>query len=315
MQREDQAEPSKASVGVGPPVAPDEAGTSSQNMKAIAAMVAATMAFTMGDAAMKLVSSAMPTGQAVFLRCSGSVLMVAIAAAYAGVLGTIRQALVPLMAWRSLGDAGSALFFQSALPRMTFADIMGVLQLTPLALTAASAIFLGANVGWRRWCAVGAGLAGAMLVIKPGSTTFNVFALFAVMTVLCGTLRDIATRRIQGTISPLIIILLSQSLVALCALGLAVAETWVWPSLSHVLLLIFAAATTLIGHLWIIKSLRIGDIATVAPFRYAGIVWAILLGVMLWGEFPDALSLLGIAILIAAGLYTFHRERQHRRGT
>ncbi|MDP1911330.1 MAG: DMT family transporter, partial [Hyphomicrobium sp.] len=155
---------------------------------------------------------------------------------------------------------------------------------------------------------------GAMLVIKPGTTTFNVFALFAVMTVLCGTLRDIATRRIQGTISPLVIMLLSQSLVALGALGLAVSETWVWPSLSHVLLLIFAAATTLIGHLWIIMSLRIGDIATVAPFRYAGIVWAILLGFMLWGELPDALSFLGIAILIAAGLYTFHRERQHRQG-
>ncbi len=313
MQRKDQAEPSKAPVDVVPPVASDQTVTSPQNIMAIAAMVAATMAFTMGDAAMKLVSTAVPTGQAVFLRCSGSVLMVAVAAAYAGVLGTIRQALVPLMAWRSLGDAGSALFFQSALPRMTFADIMGVLQLTPLTLTAASAIFLGAHVGWRRWCAVGAGLVGAMLVIKPGSTTFNVFALFAVMTVLCGTLRDLTTRRMQGTISPLIIMLLSQSVVAVGALALALAETWVWPPFHHVLLLLFAAAATLIGHLWIIKSLRIGDIATVAPFRYAGIVWAILLGLMLWGEVPDALSLLGIAILIAAGLYTFHRERQHRQ--
>ena len=77
------------------------------------------------------------------------------------------------MGWRGVGDVGSALFFLAALARMPFADLMGILQMTPLSLTAASALFLGEHIGWRRWTAVVTGFAGALLVIKPGSSAFN----------------------------------------------------------------------------------------------------------------------------------------------
>lgn len=293
----------------------DEASgaTPARNLKAIAAMVLATIVFNFGDAAMKLVSGTIPTGQSVFMRCLLSVLLVTAAAIYTGVIGTLRRAFVPLMAWRSAGDAGSALFFQAALARMPFADIMGVFQLTPLTLTAASAVFLGARVGWRRWCAVAAGLLGALLVIKPGSSTFNVWALVALLSVLCGTLRDISTRRLDGNLSPLIIMMVSQAAVALVALATVFFEPWVWPTPLQVGQIALASICVLVGHLWVIMSLRTGDIATVAPFRYAGIIWAILLGLLFWGELPDALTFVGIAILISAGLYTFYRERKLAR--
>lgn len=277
---------------------------------AIGAMVLATIAFTLGDAAMKLIAGAVPPGQAVFLRCTGSAIMVAAATAYAGVLTDARRALVPLMAWRSAGDAGSALSFQAAVGRMPFADIVGILQLTPLALTAASAIFLGNYVGWRRWTAVAVGLLGALLVIKPGTSAFNIWAVFAIGTVLFGTLRDITTRKLDGGISPLVIMMLSQTGVALVAASFAAFESWHWPTAREALLIAFSAAVTLLGHLWVIASIRGGDIATVAPFRYAGILWAILLGLIVWGELPDAPSILGMAILIGAGIYVFHRERR-----
>lgn len=281
-----------------------------RNLRAIAAMVASTIAFTLGDATMKLVGHATPTGQSVFLRCVVAVLLVAAAATYTGAIRTVRRAFVPDMGWRSLGDAGNAMCFQAALARMPFADIMGVLQLTPLSLTAASAMFLGARVGWRRWCAVAAGLAGALLVIKPGSSAFNAWALVALLSVLFGTPRDITTRRLDGGISPLVILMLSQSVVALAALTALGFETWVPLTLLQCGQIIIAAACTLIGHLWVITALRTGEIAVVAPFRYAGIVWAILMGLMLFGDFPDALTIMGIAILISAGVYTFNRERK-----
>lgn len=284
-----------------------------RSLKAIGAMVMATVAFTFGDAAMKLVASSVPTGQSVFLRCACAVLLVACAAAYTGALASIREAFVPLMAWRSAGDAGSALFFQAALAHMLFADIVGVLQLTPLCLTAASALFLGARVGWRRWCAVVVGLSGALLVIKPGSSAFNAWALLAVLSVFCGTLRDITTRRMDRAISPLVIMLVSQAVVALLALGMIAVETWVWPTPLQWAQIVIAAVCTLVGHLWVISSLRLAEIAIVAPFRYAGIVWAILFGLILWGELPDALSVIGIGLLISAGLYTFYRERKLSR--
>jgi len=284
-----------------------------RNLKGIAAMVAATALFTCGDAAMKLVSASLPTGESVFVRGVSTVTIVTIAAFWTGAIYRLRDALVRAMAWRSVGDVGSALFFQAALARMPFADLMGILQVTPLSLTAASALFLGERVGWRRWTAVAVGFAGALLVIKPGSSAFNAWALLGVLSVLCGTLRDVSTRRLDVALSPLLIMLLSQLVVATAGLGCWVFEVWKLPSMGELFALVFASAFSLLGHLCVIYSLRSGEMAAVAPFRYAGIVWAILLGFLIWKELPDALSLGGISTLVSAGLYTLYRERQLRR--
>ena len=195
------------------------------NLKGIAAMVAATALFTCGDAAMKLVSGSLPTGETVFVRGVSTVTIVTIAAFWTGAIYGLRDAFVRAMGWRSIGDVGSALFFQGALARMPFADLMGILQMTPLSLTAASALFLGEHVGWRRWTAVGIGFTGALLVIKPGSSAFNAWALLGVLSVLCGTLRDVNTRRLDVALSPLLIMLLSQIVVAFSGLGCRVFET------------------------------------------------------------------------------------------
>ena len=276
-------------------------------------MVAATAFFNCGDAAMKIVSDSLPTGETVFLRGVCTVVLVTIAAFSTGAIYGLRQALVRPMGWRSIGDVGSALFYQGVLARMPFADLAGILQIAPLSLTAASALFLGEHVGWRRWTAVAIGFAGALLVIKPGSSAFNAWALLGVLSVLCGTLRDVSTRRLDVAISPLIIMLLSQIVVAASGLGCWVFETWKVPDAAELLALAFASVFSLVGHLFVIYSLRSGEMAAVAPFRYAGILWAILLGLLIWNQLPDALSLAGICILVSAGLYTFYREQKLRR--
>jgi drug/metabolite transporter (DMT)-like permease len=284
-----------------------------RNVKGIAAMVAATALFTCGDAAMKLVSSSLPTGETVFVRGLSTVTIVTVAAFWTGAIYRLRDALVRPMGWRSVGDVGSALFFQGALARMPFADLMGILQVTPLSLTAASALFLGEQVGWRRWTAVALGFTGALLVIKPGSSAFNAWALLGVLSVLCGTLRDVSTRRLDVALSPLLIMMLSQLVVASAGLVCLVFETWKVPNVGEFFVLVFASVFSLAGHLCVIYSLRSGELAAVAPFRYAGIVWAILLGYLIWKELPDTLSLGGISILVSAGLYTLYREQQLRR--
>jgi drug/metabolite transporter (DMT)-like permease len=283
------------------------------NLKGIAAMVAATALFTCGDAAMKLVSSSLPTGETVFVRGVCTVTIVTIAAFWTGAIYRLRDAFVRSMAWRSAGDVGGALFFQAALARMPFADLMGILQMTPLSLTAASALFLGEHVGWRRWTAVAIGFAGTLLVIKPGTSAFNAWALLGVLSVLSGTLRDVSTRRLDVALSPLLIMMLSQLVVASGGLCCWVFEVWKVPSLGEFLALSFASVFSLVGHLCVIFSLRSGEVAAVAPFRYAGIVWAILLGFLIWNQLPDAPSLIGMLVLTSAGLYTFYREQQLRR--
>lgn len=273
-------------------------------------MVAATALFTCGDAAMKLVSASVPTGEAIFVRGACTVTAVTIAAFWTGAIYGLRQAFVRPMAWRSVGDVGGALFFQGALARMPFADLMGIIQMTPLSLTAASALFLGEQVGWRRWTAVAVGFAGALLVIKPGTSAFNAWALLGVLAVLSGTLRDVSTRRLDVALSPLLIMMLSQIVVAGAGLACWVFETWKVPGRAELLCLAIASVFSLAGHLCVIHSLRSGEVAAVAPFRYAGILWAILVGLLIWNQLPDALSLAGISILVSAGLYTFYREQK-----
>jgi drug/metabolite transporter (DMT)-like permease len=289
------------------------AGAAVGNLKGILAMVAATALFTCGDAAMKLVSAYLPTGETVFVRGSCTVLIVTVAAFWTGAIYRLKQALVAVMGWRCAGDVGSALFFQAALARMPFADLMGILQMTPLSLTAASAMFLGEHVGWRRWTAVGVGFAGALLVIKPGTSAFNAWALLGVLSVLCGSLRDVSTRRLDMGLSPLLIMMLSQIAVASSGLACAVYETWKVPTAGQLLALVFASVFSLMGHLCVIYSLRSGEMSAVAPFRYAGILWAILIGMLIWSQLPDPLSLAGISVLVSAGLYTFYREQQLKR--
>jgi len=157
------------------------------------------------------------------------------------------------------------------------------------------------------------GFFGALLVIKPGSSAFNAWALLGVLSVLCGSLRDVSTRRLDVGLSPLLIMLLSQVVVAASGLVCLTFETWSMPNLTELFFLVFASVFSLAGHLCMIYSLRSGEIGAVAPFRYAGIVWSILLGFLIWHQLPDALSFIGIAILVSAGLYTFYREQQLRR--
>jgi drug/metabolite transporter (DMT)-like permease len=283
------------------------------NIKGIAAMVAATALFTLGDASMKLVSGSLPTGETVFVRSLCTVMVTTVAALATGGILSLKRALIPAMGWRSVGDVGASLFFQSALARMPFADIIGVLQMTPLSLTAASAVFLGEQVGWRRWTAVLIGLGGALLIIKPGSSTFNSWAILAVLAVLSSTLRDVKTRRLDPMLSPLVILMLSQMAVALAGLGCSTFERWAAPNLREFIYLLLASILSLVGQLCVIHSLRSGEISAIAPFRYTGMVWAILLGLFLWGDLPDALSFVGILVLMSAGLYTFSREQKLRK--
>lgn len=276
-------------------------------------MVAATALFCVGDALMKLVATTLPTTETMFVRSMTAAVITCCFAHWSGAFLALRRALTPAMGLRAGGDVTASLFFQAALGRMQFADIMAVLQMAPLMLTAGSAVFLGEKVGWRRWSAVATGLFGAMLIIKPGTNAFAWWSIAAVLAVAFGTLRDIATRRIDPTLPTVLIMALSASAVAIASLCGALIESWAQPSPREFLMLVCAGVLSMLGQLCLITSVRAAEISVVAPFRYAGIVWALILGLAIWGHVPDAIAMLGICAVAAAGIYTFHRESVVRR--
>jgi drug/metabolite transporter (DMT)-like permease len=219
----------------------------------------------------------------------------------------------PRIGLRNVGEVGSTLLYLTALFHMPIADTTAILQFVPLAITAGAALFLGEPVGWRRWLATGVGFVGVLIIIRPGTAAFNGWSLIALASVAAIVLRDLSTRRIGRGVPTVFLTFLSSLSVTVVASGFALTETWVWPT-SKVLAMIAGAALFLLaGYYSIIEAMRRGEVAVVAPFRYSVIIWAIIAGYLLFGEQPDPMALAGTGLVMAAGLYTFFRERQLAR--
>ena len=284
---------------------------SKSNLRAIAAMLAGQASFTFNDALIKLAAEGLPGGQAIFLR---GVMAILVSLSICIALGAFR--LAPLrgrariLTLRNIGEIGSTFFFLFALFHMPIATATAILQLMPLAITAAAAVFLAEPVGWRRWLAALIGFAGVMIVIRPGSDAFNAFSLLALAGVAFSVLRDLSTRRISTEVPAILLVTISACTVTTAAAGFALVETWVMPTTKGLLLLLCSAVFLLGGYHFMVHAMRNGEVAVVAPFRYSVIIWAVLAGIVLWGEWPDAYTLIGTAVVVAAGLYTFMRERK-----
>lgn len=283
-----------------------------RNVRGILAMIASSATSSCGDTFMKLATTSLPTGELIFLRGMFVSSVALLIAHLTGALPLLRSALIAPVCWRAAGDMAGALFFQSALARMPYPDLVAVNQLQPLSITAASAIWLREHVGWRRWSAALAGFLGVLLIIQPGSD-FNWWALAGIAAVLSTTVRDIATRSITTAIPGVLIMTISSGAVTLSGLALSLFESWAVPPLGLIGLMACAATCSLVGQLCVIFAMRTGEVSVVAPFRYSLIVFSILLGYIVWGHFPDGFKLVGIAIVVGAGLYTFHREQVLRR--
>lgn len=283
----------------------------SGNARGIVAMVASQLSFILNDTLIKLATRELPGGQAIFLRGIFAFLF-ALGLAYA--MGALRalppRHLAPIIAWRNIGEIGSTFFYLTALFHMPIANATAILQFLPLAITACAALFLAEPVGWRRWLATSVGFVGVLIVIRPGTGDFNAWSLLALVGVFFSVLRDLTTRRITTAVPTLLLVVFSAATVTIAALSFLLIETWVRPPLHALAQLATGAVFLLGGYYFIIDAMRHGEVAVVAPFRYSVIVWAILAGILMFGETPDRTALLGTAVVIAAGVYTFLRERK-----
>ncbi|ADZ71235.1 DMT family transporter [Polymorphum gilvum] len=280
------------------------------NGKAIAAMLLAMAAFIFNDALVKLTYDQLPLGQIILVRSLISLAMIYVVCVVTGATRHFRHLLRPIVAWRTLGEVMATLLYLSALIRMPIANVTAILQVLPLAVTAVAAILFGAPVGWRRWTAIAVGFAGVLLIIRPGLEGFDAWSLLALASLAFIVLRDMSTQRMPSEIQTFGVTLVACVGVSLLGGGLVLIEGW-QPMTGKAFLLLCGAATfLLIGYITLIFAMRLGDVAVVAPFRYSIILWAMLMGFVVWGDIPDVLTLAGTAIVVATGIYTFFRERR-----
>ena len=277
-------------------------------------MMGAMAGFVFNDALMRVVLESLPLYQAIFLR--GVVLTPLL-----GILAWRRGALFfrasPIDRWRMRLRSGSEVvgtfLFLTALSLLPFANISAIMQAIPLAVTLGAAVVLGAPIGWRRVSAILVGFAGVLIVVRPGTDGFSYGSLLVLMVVGIVVVRDLTSRVLSPSIPSVTVALHAAVILTICNGVLALSATWAAVPVEVWGYLIGAAIFLTGGYICSVATMRIGDIATIAPFRYTALLWSILIGYLFFNEIPDIWTLVGSAIIVAMGVFSFYRERQLAR--
>jgi drug/metabolite transporter (DMT)-like permease len=165
------------------------------------------------------------------------------------------------------------------------------------------------RVGWRRWLAICVGFAGVLIIVRPSADGFNVYSLVALASAVLVGVRDLLTRRIGVDIPSSVVTFSTTAVVCLMGWLIGLAEVWQPLQLEPTLFLIAAAVFVALGNYAIIVAYRDADVSLVSGFRYTVLVFAIVIGVAVWGEWPDLPALAGAGLIVGSGLYTLHRQR------
>jgi S-adenosylmethionine uptake transporter len=279
-------------------------------------MAVSMLSFISNDALMKFLFQTISVEQGIFMRGLVSVPLLAL-------IAYLRKSLFVRIDWRNwrviltraFAELAATMAFLTALSHMPLANITAILQALPLTVTMFAAIFFGEQVGWRRWSAILAGFIGVLIIIRPGGDGFNEYAVLAIVAVACVTVRDAITRRLDRSVPSLFVAFISAIPIFIYG-GVATATTgWTIVSGAIIGIVVVAAIAITCGYLFAVMAMRNGEISFVAPFRYTGMIWAILFGFLLFGDLPDAATILGTMIVIGMGVYAFHRERIRQRAS
>lgn len=280
------------------------------NVKGAMLMMGSMAAFTVNDAMIKVAGAELPLFQMVAMRGALATVLVFLLARHLGALHlNFPRHDKWLVAARCLAELSATFFFLTALLHMPLANVTAVLQALPLTVTLGAVLFFGEHIGWRRILAIGTGFVGMLLIVRPGPDGFSIYAVYALIAVASVTVRDLITRRMSIHV-PSLAVTLATSLSITLAAGVATAVTgWQPVPLGAGVLVACAAVFVLTGYLCSVMVMRVGDVGFVAPFRYSSLVWALALGWLVFGDWPDTITMLGAVLVVAAGLFTLFRER------
>ncbi|MEL6887004.1 MAG: DMT family transporter [Pseudomonadota bacterium] len=273
-------------------------------------MMASMASFTLNDTFIKLTDGQVPLPQLLFLRGLLSILLIVILSRWLGAIHfDIARRDWGLIMVRSLAEVATAYFFLTALFNMPLANVTAILQMLPLSVALAAALFFNEPLGWRRMVAILLGFTGMLLIVRPGGEGFSLWSVYAMLAVLCVTVRDLATRRLTPGVPSMTVTLMAALVVTVC-FG-AVSVTTVWVPVDPVVGALIAGSSVAIigGYFFSVLVMRMGEISFIAPFRYTGLVFALILGFVVFGDWPERLTLVGAGIVVATGIFTLYRER------
>ncbi len=287
------------------------------NLRGIVLMVLAMVGFAVEDAFIKALAAngaGVSVGQILVLLAIGGTAIYAVWAIKDGVSLFSKDFFHPAVLTRNGVEMLGTWGFVTGIATIPLATATTILQAAPLLVTMGAALIFKETVGWRRWLAIAVGFVGMLLVVRPGVGTFDANVLWAVLGVLGLSARDLATRKIPKTIPTLQLSSWGFFAVGLLGVFLVISDgKWVTLNLQHWLLIGGAISIGAFAYWAITEATRVGEISAVAPFRYSRLIFALIIGTLIFKELPDALTLAGAALIMGSGIYAFYRERIRKR--
>ena len=286
------------------------------NVTGICLMVASMALFGVEDMFLKWAAQGLPLGQIIFISGAFGMPVFVLIAWRQGQRIWVKDALQPAVMARNFGEMVGTGGYIAALATVPLSTVSAVLQAMPLAVTMGAALFLREVVGWRRWSAIAVGFLGVLIVIRPGVDGFRPEALWVLLTVAGLGLRDLASRAIPPQVTTAQVSAWGLAAVALLGVMMMgwsgeVGAVGAWQGFVLLGALLFGTG----GYWAITAATRTGEVSVVAPFRYTRLIFAIVIGALVFGEWPDHLTYLGAALIIGSGLYSFARERGRKRAS
>lgn len=277
-------------------------------------MSAGMVCFVLNDTLVKFVSDDLPASQLIFLRGVVAVLGLLLLVyatdrsqfSRAGLLHMVDKWVV----LRSMLDGVASLVYLSALFHMPLGNATAINMSTPLLIALLSGLLMGVHVSARNWLIIGLGFVGVLMVVQPQADGFNAWAWVALAGTVLHALRDLSVRFIAPEV-PSMVITVGTALAATVLSGVwSVFTPWQAVSATHWGMMAAAAVFLSCGYFFLIKATRMADMSVVAPFRYIGLLTAVLAGYVIWGDMPNPLAWCGMLLLVGAGILMLRLHRQ-----
>ncbi|WP_246066659.1 DMT family transporter [Aliiroseovarius halocynthiae] len=267
-------------------------------------------AFALEDMALKAAARDIPIGQAVALFGLGGLVIFALIARAQGAQVFHPDLRSPVLIWRSLSEIAGRLFYALAIALTPLSSASAILQATPLVVALGAVIVFKERVGPRRWLAIIIGFIGVLMILRPGLDTFDPLSIFAVLGMLGFAGRDLATRASPATLSSAQLGVAGFAVLTVAGLVLMAVAGELRPlTLAAGGFLVLATAFGVLAYGALTLAMRTGEISVVTPFRYSRLLFALILGVLMFNERPDLMTLAGSAIIVLSGLFLLSRSK------
>ena len=263
--------------------------------------------FALNDAMGKWLVASYSVGQVLLIRSIGAFIVLAPMIVKQGSVPLRRLERPELQFLRVLLATADTAFFYAAVIYLPLADVMTFYMAGPIYIAALSHIFLGEKVGWRRWLVIAVGFGGVVVALRPSTASLSLSSLFAILGSLSFAVSMILGRRLRTTSDTTLV---TWQTIGALVMGvvLAVADWRTASSLDWSAMLLLGIVSCM-AHLLITRALKLAPASTLAPLQYTLLLWAVVFGIVFFGDVPDSQMLIGSAIIVFAGLFIFHRQK------